>query len=880
MNKNPMAALTVEKRMLLNALNYINYESKFEVPFFLTQEGIAERIGIRRDNVPRAMKKLRKQGLFYEKVVHVEKLKRKRKVYFLTKEGIDFAYKIKEDLESTEIGVETENGEKLLIPIGEVNNALSGNYTLIEIINSIDPKEFILHERALRLTSEKKIIPTFDEEKLVHYIQDAPLPKYFVGRDTELEDIHNGIEDDKSFVIVIHGIAGIGKTTLALKVVQDFQEELNILWYRFHKWDTLRNTLATISEFLMELNKKRLKSYLASHSSIDLHDLVNILADDLEDTNTLFVFDDFQRVKENIGDFFSMLNEVMNKVKGVNLIVVGRQILPFYDRSDVVVEKRILEIQLSGLDQESSKKLLHTDGISEGMFQKIYTLTQGHPLFLELITSVEDIKEQKDIKRYIYEEIFSKLAEEERQLLQIISVYRYPVLSKAFFLEDTINYETLDKLVERALVQEISYDEYDVHDLIREFFYTRLTPALREKYHKEAGEYYMEEGDDRSRIEAQYHFIKSDQQDKAVKFALVYGQDLISKGHVESFLDILNIFIEEDVEPKDWAELMLLKAEILTISGDWDKAYEFYDQAILISEKIGEDRTLAESLRKKADLLMKRAQRDKAKVSFEESLKISKKTKDNNGIAECLRGLGHINSVAGDFDQAIDNYEKALEYAKLINNLNLIAKIYIDLGTVYGNTEDFEQAIKFLEMGIEVLEETGNVYETAKLYNNLGIVLRNTNKLDRALQYFEQCIKLSESNGDIRQLAYGINSAGIVYSQMGEFEKALEYLNDANDIFEKLQERFKIATIYVDYGIIYKNQKMWKKALANFEKGVKILEELKLPYYIGKAYSEIAQMYKEKGDKKKSTKYMKMMNAQYKKIGFFTKAKKIKKVKP
>jgi len=878
MQKNPLNALTVEKKMLINALSYINYESKFEVPFFLTQEGLAESIAIRRDNVPRTMKKLKNMGLFYEKVVHIEKLKRKRKVYFLTKEGIDFALKIKSDLEAFEIGLVTETEEKLLIPIADVNTSLSSNYTLMEIINSYDGRDQVLYEKDLKTGMEKKDWDFLEGPELVQKVQDAPLPKYFVGRDKELGDIQECIEVEESQVIVIHGIAGIGKTTLALKVVQEYQETKNILWYRFHKWDTLRNTLATISEFLMELDRKRLKSYLASHSTIDLHDLLTILMDDLDESNTLMVFDDFQRVKENIGDFFNLLNEVMMKVKGVSLIVVGRQIMPFYDRSDVIVRKRILEIQLAGLDEESSKKLLHVKELNDDMFRKIYNLTKGHPLFLELLTSVEDIKEQKDIKRYIYEEIFSKLVEEERGLLQIISVYRYPVSSKAFFLEEGIHYETLDKLVERALVQEISYDEYDVHDLIREFFYTRLNPSFKEKYHKEAADYYMEEGDDRSRIEAQYHFIKSGQQNKAMKFALVYGQDLISKGHVESFLDILNMFEKEDV-PGSWADLTLLKADIVTISGDWDEALNFYDEAVLISDKAVNDKTLSEALRKKADLFMKRAQREKAKISFEESLTISQKIDDNMGIAECLRGLGHLSSVAGDFDKAIENYEKALEYAKKMNHLNLIAKIYIDLGTVYGNTEDFESAIKFLEMGIEVLEETGDVYETAKLYNNLGIVLRSTGNLDRALYYFEQCIKLSENNGDIRQLAYGLNSAGVVFSLKGDFKQALEFLNEAREIFEKLQERFKIATIFVDYGVIYKNQKTWDKSLSNFNKGIKILEELKLPYYIGKAYYEIAMMYRAKREKEKTKKFIKKANQQYKKIGFFTKVKKVKKGK-
>ena len=63
-------------------------------------------------------------------------------------------------------------------------------------------------------------------------------------------------------MIIVYGIAGIGKTTLAVKLLNDLADKYNQFWYRFHEWDTLRNILTSISRFLESFNKDQLKNYL------------------------------------------------------------------------------------------------------------------------------------------------------------------------------------------------------------------------------------------------------------------------------------------------------------------------------------------------------------------------------------------------------------------------------------------------------------------------------------------------------------------------------------------------------------------------------------------------------------------------------------------
>ena len=77
----------VQERILLHLLDYSDYKNSVEVPFSLSQMGIANAVAIARSNVPRAIAGLKDQGLLIERQAHVKGVSRKRKAYFLTESG-------------------------------------------------------------------------------------------------------------------------------------------------------------------------------------------------------------------------------------------------------------------------------------------------------------------------------------------------------------------------------------------------------------------------------------------------------------------------------------------------------------------------------------------------------------------------------------------------------------------------------------------------------------------------------------------------------------------------------------------------------------------------------------------------------------------------
>ena len=81
----------VQERIFLHLRDFMDHSDKVEVPFSLSQMGIANAVSIARSNVPRAISGMKEEGHLIERQAHVPGVSRKRKAYFLTADGANVA---------------------------------------------------------------------------------------------------------------------------------------------------------------------------------------------------------------------------------------------------------------------------------------------------------------------------------------------------------------------------------------------------------------------------------------------------------------------------------------------------------------------------------------------------------------------------------------------------------------------------------------------------------------------------------------------------------------------------------------------------------------------------------------------------------------------
>ena len=98
MSRHKTARPGVQILILLHLRDYADFRDRVEVPFALSQMGIANAVSIARSNVPRAIGSLKESGYVIERQAHITGVTRKRKAYFLTDEGVSLSDEVWESV--------------------------------------------------------------------------------------------------------------------------------------------------------------------------------------------------------------------------------------------------------------------------------------------------------------------------------------------------------------------------------------------------------------------------------------------------------------------------------------------------------------------------------------------------------------------------------------------------------------------------------------------------------------------------------------------------------------------------------------------------------------------------------------------------------------
>ena len=848
-------------RVFLHLNEYSDFLKRTKFPMELTQNGISQAVEADRAYVSKLFFSLKEEGYIEEKrKKRVSGANSKRKVYFLTAKGQNEARRIYKEIEEEKVLLVDFKSKKKEKRLRDILDALPYDTKLMDVAMHVSKGIFDL--KSFDDKVRKK-------EAYVDLTNKMPKLRYFFNRKNELDEISRWFDSDKCKVLIIKGIAGIGKTTLIVKTVNEWKGKTNIVWYTIQEWSTLRNVLTHIANFLEKMKKRELSAYLDAKESIDMGEVFLILEEELKNVKTLFIFDDFHKAQGNLHQFSSWFMEMLERLNGVKAVIMGRKTPPFYNRKDVLVKKIVKELEIKGLEREGSMELLRRRAVDESFFEGIYQMTQGHPLFLELIdaSDANSAPMLRNIEKYIDEELFSRIGDSERKLLNIASIFRRPVYMDGFFLEEGIDYDVIDIVVNHCLLYEVSYGMYDVHDIIRKYFYNRLLPKQKAKYHKLAAEYYLRRGGEEDIIESQHHFILAKEYKNAINLAVEKGDTIIQKGFSDEFTNILDVLLKKHMERGTRTQLTLFRADILTILGEWSEALKHYHRIIQLSKDI-EDLSTARAYRKIGQIYEKRNRFDDALHNFKSALKIFEKIEDNKSMAEVYCDLGMLYSRRMEHDLATDYFERTMRFARRSDNKRALGRAWYGRGCIYHGKGEYEKAIGCKKKAIEILGGIGDLHSLAKIFVSVGASYYALEKDAKALEYFEESIDIAKRFGDVRTLAYAMTNAANIYIDKPDLIKAEVYLDTSIKIFEKLGEKRKVAMIYLSYGLIHKLRGRWDIAEKCFHKNIKMLEELNSLHDLAHSHFVIGQIYEGK-DKRKVIDHFKSAMVISKKIKDF-----------
>ncbi len=770
--------LRVEDRIVLHLQNLIRYADDYEVPKAMSQKGIGEAVWIAWSNVPRAMKKLHEQDLVDERTTRVKGEFRKKKVYFLTPQGFAKAQELREELGVRRVTVR-RGGQDEEMAFADVPEHVGFKVPYLELLRGIDDDGLLDIERAQTRWEE--------QIEMVDSTARAPKLRAFYGREEELEAL-NGMVDVSRF-IVVHGIAGIGKTSLTVRLLDDMRKETNVLWITLHHWDTLPGVLGQLADFLAEAGRRQLRALLDDRPAPDLGDAYYPLEQDLKDLKGLIFIDDFHKASDPVVDLFSMLLEILQERPSPTFILASRYLPTFYDRRYVVIQKVVSEQPLEGLDRASARVMLEGRALSDADFDRIYSTTKGHPLALELVMQREDLATGpfKDVMAFVREEVFEGLSEEERGTLAALSVYRANVPREAAMSAASSSSGgpgVLDSLVDRGLVADVGDDEVRLHDLVREFFYSRLTVEERETRHREAAEAWGRLGTPTATVDRAYHLERAGEAEAAIAtLASESGPILAESGLLRDVLGILEAATaSEALSPTALDEADLLRADALAQLDQVDAAYAMYtrvlDRAVAEGERGEEGRILH-----RIGLLHRRRGQDAEAIEIQQrAIAAFEEVDDESGSAQCHLSIAEVLADLERTEEAIEELGRAHESFTLVEDRKGVATTCVRQASIMLDMEDASVAGNYLEEALDNLAPGEDQGLLSHAYYLLGEVDRLEEDWDRALEHYHRALDLFMETGNDQMVANACTTLGDAYLAIGDEEKANMYYQRGMDV--------------------------------------------------------------------------------------------------
>lgn len=732
------------------------------------------------------------------------------------------------------------------LAVGNYNNFFnietpSGD-EIIKIIEYLDQKRGDLRN--------KEITTLYSSSELPHYPE--RLKKFVIeNRADELRKALVYLEIHR--ILLLSGVGGVGKSTLVRALID--LRPINVpepFWFSFY--DNQDAKLGDILEKLAAyMNVPEIASFKAERREPKKID-VDKLTDELYRRSCIWlIFDDLNIILEDqqfadkgIELLFSSLRFNTHNAK----VIITSRILPIFENGknflDVIEDEE--KHHLNGLKTEFAVDYLIQGGLDRIEHEKLEELAigvDGHPLALKLLVELveefgsDDLLE--DLNVYVKRKedtikkarrLFDKLAGNEKELLERISVYRKPMTMKslkAMFVEKTPQ-DSVSKLLNKSLLETNHNGSYWLHSLVQEFAYKEL--KNKAEAHIDACKYYIllpiserpsRIEDLQSIIEANYHACSAGRFDVSAR--ILYYSKLCDKlevwGNFKTILELCTpllpcISLGEQIIPIEYHEyfLRMLGAayfklglteraiiffeEALKIArlrkdkrdelnalgnlglayqqfGDLEKSINYYEQAIIISNEIGDRSGEGNSYGNLGNAYLELGEIEKSTINYEKAVQILRNNEDKRGLANHLGNLGVLYSQIGKINESIDFFNQSLklfkEYGDKIGEQNQL----INMGIAYKNVGELEKSIEFYNKALEISIEKGDKISEADLLVNIGNLYLICKQPEVAIKHYQQSLKIDRIIGNKRGEISDFISLGISYTDLGQLEIAIEF---------------------------------------------------------------------------------------------------------
>jgi tetratricopeptide (TPR) repeat protein len=625
-----------------------------------------------------------------------------------------------------------------------------------------------------------------------------PRPSPFVNRETEIQQAINALLDSQVSVAALVGIAGIGKTTLALEIAHrllsrgDFTG--GIIWLPARNLRSSDDIIGIV-ETTLGVSRAEIRAWLNSHQCL-------VVLDGL---------DEIDKQHESTVERF-LIELLPSKV-----LVTSRKHLEVLSPTVVV--------EVGALDEKASVELFsllwgqqrELSSAERQTAAEIARALGNHPLAITIAAGLVrgDYAETRNLALQASDILGELENKQERAALL------HTLASSAQAQGD---YSGAELLYQQSLEVEEQLGDLQGKSAtlnnLAQIYFTRgdLDRALA---------LYFESLEIKERL--------GDLQGKSATLNNL-AQIYFTRGDLDRALALYfeSLEIKErlgDLQGKS-ATLNNL-AQVYFARGDLDGALRLYQESLALTERLGDIRGKSAALNNLAQVYFARGDLAGALRLYQESLALTERLGDIRGKAAVLHNLAQIYSTRGDLAGALHLYQESLALTERLGDIRGKAAVLHNLAQIHFARGDLDGALRLYQESLVLLEQIGLPQELERVKNARALVLNELGKqyVEQgrwydALHLFEENLAIYRQGNDLDARADTIYQIARVHHLLGNLDKARTHYRDALRLYEHTQNQSGIATCKTGLGRLMIQMGFLEDAIRELEAAKQICQQM------------------------------------------------------
>ncbi|MDR1704513.1 MAG: tetratricopeptide repeat protein [Clostridiales bacterium] len=281
---------------------------------------------------------------------------------------------------------------------------------------------------------------------------------------------------------------------------------------------------------------------------------------------------------------------------------------------------------------------------------------------------------------------------------------------------------------------------------------------------------------------------------------------------------------------------------------DLDKAEDLRKRVLGISTELNDEKGMAVDYHQLGMLAQKRRDFAAAEDWYRQSLDIKLKLKDERGATLTYGQLGNLAKEQRYFDAAENWYRQSLDISLKLKDEHSAAQTYHNLGMVAHERRDFAVAEDRYRQSLDIFLELKDKHSAASTYHQLGIVAQERRDFAAADDRYRQSLDIKLKLNDKHGAAQTYHQLGNLAQERGDFDAAESWYRQSLDIELKLNNAYGAAQTYHQLGNVAYLNRNFDAAEDWYRQSLDIKLKLKDAHGAAQTYHQLGMVAQELRD--------------------------------